>query len=174
MYSSHLCRVRSVVRYKRKFRINKEKVTNTGNQTQPLFLHLQGQRFSTCARVCHSWGPCARGSCRLSPSAALIRAIIKSRVNWCWSKHRPLSSLRTSVHFSLCIPLNGGRTSIINLQHPGDESSVKERESETERQAGGGCNLEKKKRKSKLFLYWSSWWIKLMTLSWLMWWPSSW
>lgn len=60
------------------------------------------------------------------------------------------------MHFSLCIPLNGSRTSIINLQHPGDESSVKERESEKERQAGGECNLKRKKEQAVSLL------IKLM------------
>lgn len=53
--------------------------------------------------------------------------------------------------FSLSIPLNGGRTSIINLQHPGDESSVKERGREEEGQAGGEGNLEKKKKKASCF-----------------------
>lgn len=62
------------------------------------------------------------------------------------------------MHFSLCIPLNGGRTGIINLRHPGDESSVKERgresekekerERETERDVGGKSNLQPKKRAS--------------------------
>lgn len=57
------------------------------------------------------------------------------------------------MHFSLYIPLNGGRTGVINLQHPGDESSVKERERgkrqrERQRMVAGECNLELKKRAS--------------------------
>lgn len=59
--------------------------------------------------------------------------------------------------FSLSIPLNGGRTSIINLQHPGDESSVKERRREEERQAAGERDLEKRKRERAVSLL-----IKLM------------
>lgn len=92
------------------------------------FFCISAVRVCACARVhLHvTAGHLYSGLQRLSPSAALIRDVIKSCVNWCWGQHWPPSSLRASIQFSFCIPLNGERTSIINLLYPGDKSSVKE------------------------------------------------
>lgn len=134
MYSSGTCQVNQV--RGRKLFINKEKITDTRKSSAgPFIVFMSPALEPASVHVRVSAGPPSpphpQGCIGPIPSAALIRTIIKSHVNWCWSKHQltlTLSSLRTSVHFSLCIPLNGGRTGIINLRHPGDESSVKERE----------------------------------------------
>lgn len=117
--------------------------------TYPLFLYF---KVCACARVhLHvSAGHLYSGLQALSPSAALIRALIKSCVNWCWGQHWPPRSLRTSIQLSFCIPLNGERSSIINLLYAGDKSSVKERDREKQSQI-------QKERKREPFLHWSSW-----------------